>query len=1840
MTKNITKLYDYIQTNDKNPNQFGSLDTFSKALQNPNSAEKLRVYLNNEQFGDSTTFYNKVNEGLIQQGSNSPINQQTVYEDEGLQATKEQLTSNIENQKKELEQSQPQVPKPTVKPKNRSFISKLGESYKRTEESSKLDQLTFLAATNYPGAPSIEEVDNLYQEYIERAQQDPIKAENFLGNMLIGTAGLLGSFGVAAKEGGIQGAAAGMTGAALAGNLSPLAVLPEELATIPAAGALGFKTGSSIFFAQQGAGSVIRNLRSRGVDSDTATYLGAVAGVPYALLEQLQFTKLIPKSLQKEANDVVTKTLAKQLSNLSAKYGKDLVTNVAQEDLQLVTTTIAEELGVLFDNKVNDGEIEQTTRKRFFKELGETTLQTGMSLIPLSGANMAFDFATTQNVVSGLVDSQQEIENQSIDEKIEEDTKKQPKTEVSPKTEAVKPPKVDETKVEPDQESTETEVEPPVIDAFRNALIFDEGVLGVEGNVYKSSNGQVKVLKETPKSISVEVVDGKNKGVKATILKRLIGAKGDNPMVILKKGKEIKEMFEIDMSKSFEKASNLLSRDQSLIKKLDESQNSLDSSIKKYGFGGLSKKDQNPNVVNARENNQKIQNEVYETLFPDRPIGTEVLYKGSKATLTKGTFDMMRSADVKKGGQPSGRTYSPNVNIRTKDGDLSLSVNEFNKLQISETSKTETEVEPIDFSKQIEKKYNVTLDLLGKLEKNDISLSKIVVPEGKRGEGVGTKVIADIIEYADRNNKRIVLTPTKEFGATSVKRLKDLYKKFGFVENKGKNKDFTTKELMYRVPKNIKTEVEATETQAIQEVVGFFEQTDPDIDYQVNLDETRTIFDAVDDPKSPETLGTALEAVNNAGKELEGVPISEIELTGENFRESRDEGLVDVIKINKGADIGTVVEERSETWYSNQEDTIENFDDKIGALRDDYYEKTGEVRDENQSNKEFFSNRVKDYVFSKKTRKNLPTGLIKILDKFKKYANVLAEKAKKFGKYVKENKVSPELQDMLQRSVTEGIQVQPTKQKAPGYQMRKSNETARERARLDEQTQKRTLKENYEDLKNGNTLLYDDKVAEQISKEKRTGVKSPIYAGNINLDKLDIDNTMKSFKIALSKLQPTKKVSWDETGKLRGLILDDYNKLIRTIKNIKKRGNIGTAVEIDALRQVNVNGIYKLKEMATLSNDKAAIRAVENYYNDIFTLLSDVASETGRALNIFKRDISPRRLSKAIAELEKGMTDVQLEQFKDLNMENPLEVERFIKRLKDPTLMDYVYEFWYNSILSGIPTHLVNIASNTLWMSYQVPQRLLSGSVDAMITQFKPGRERSRYVNEIIPMMAGMKEGFLKGAKRAKTVIKTGETPIELDTKWDLEMGGSVGAFERSPNQFVRKLAPYVSIVGRGLRAMDVWANSIAFDAEINAQAKRITNQEKLKGDVAKKRELELRREPSKDMVNEAKSFAKYTTFMDNPGKIAQTLAQLRNYVPGGRFVVPFVNTLANITKRGYEFVPGIGLVKAPSLQGKGQYQDSTSDVIAKQVIGTIISATLLSKYEDDEFTGAVPKSKTEREAFYRQGKQPWSIKIGDTYYSYRRIEPFNTVLASATIAAETIKSFKENEIDKADEAFFKFANNLVTNFINSSMLKGVNDLFDENKRPSYIDRFAGTFIPYSSFWRSINRSLEVVKEGDANVRDVKSIADGFTQNLPFGTLKLKPKMNVWGEEIVLEGGVLRQWLPFKYRTKNPDKLEIELERIGLYPSIPEKKYNHYDMKTGKTTILDIPDKIYEEGRLSFGKHLKESLTNQVDKVKNKNPEFSSNILNKFYRIEQRKYRLKLKSEMLKYIKENPKIIK
>lgn len=88
--------------------------------------------------------------------------------------------------------------------------------------------------------------------------------------------------------------------------------------------------------------------------------------------------------------------------------------------------------------------------------------------------------------------------------------------------------------------------------------------------------------------------------------------------------------------------------------------------------------------------------------------------------------------------------------------------------------------------------------------KNSVSLSRLVVPKESRGQGIGSKAMQDLINFADEKQALMELSPSTDFGASSVNRLKDFYSRFGFVPNTGRAKDFSISESMYRKPKETK----------------------------------------------------------------------------------------------------------------------------------------------------------------------------------------------------------------------------------------------------------------------------------------------------------------------------------------------------------------------------------------------------------------------------------------------------------------------------------------------------------------------------------------------------------------------------------------------------------------------------------------------------------------------------------------------------------------------------------------------------------------------------------------------------------------------------------------------------------------------------------------------------------------------------------------------------------------------------------------------------------------------------------------------------------------------------
>jgi GNAT superfamily N-acetyltransferase len=85
-------------------------------------------------------------------------------------------------------------------------------------------------------------------------------------------------------------------------------------------------------------------------------------------------------------------------------------------------------------------------------------------------------------------------------------------------------------------------------------------------------------------------------------------------------------------------------------------------------------------------------------------------------------------------------------------------------------------------------------------DKNKLELSSIVIPKEYRGQGKGTEIMNMVINYADKVNKPLYLTPDTNFGGTSINRLKRFYRRFDFI----KNDNYEVKHSMVRYPKETK----------------------------------------------------------------------------------------------------------------------------------------------------------------------------------------------------------------------------------------------------------------------------------------------------------------------------------------------------------------------------------------------------------------------------------------------------------------------------------------------------------------------------------------------------------------------------------------------------------------------------------------------------------------------------------------------------------------------------------------------------------------------------------------------------------------------------------------------------------------------------------------------------------------------------------------------------------------------------------------------------------------------------------------------------------------------------
>jgi len=526
----------------------------------------------------------------------------------------------------------------------------------------------------------------------------------------------------------------------------------------------------------------------------------------------------------------------------------------------------------------------------------------------------------------------------------------------------------------------------------------------------------------------------------------------------------------------------------------------------------------------------------------------------------------------------------------------------------------------------------------------------------------------------------------------------------------------------------------------------------------------------------------------------------------------------------------------------------------------------------------------------------------------------------------------------------------------------------------------------------------------------------PDFAGNINLGKLE---TPQDIKRAL--VQTNNRVGFDAATRGRVTQAETQrlaNELGMTADDLltRRKGQALNAEEALAARQILAKSGNELVNLARrvqrLDNpgdellaefQQAWVRHVA-----IQEQVAGFTAEAGRTLAQFKMLANSRNVPGSVlaAKIQGGGGTKRLveaaEAIVDASDIDPAKVNELSRDALKPKFRDKLVELWYNSLLSGPQTHVVNMVSNSLTALGQFPEYATAATI-GQVRRVIPKATQDRILfSELGARAVGLRSGVMEGMREFARALKTGE-PSDHVTKVE---SASQKAISGAKGEIIR-------IPSRLLTAEDELFKAMARRMELHGQAIRKANSEGLKGDAARKRATELAANPTEDMMERALDYGRYLTFQRPLGDIAAPIARMTEAAPILKLVLPFVRTPTNLLKFTVERSPFAPLLKEwrKDFAAGGARRDLA---VARAMVGSAAGMAIAELAQQGHITGSAPSDKGKAAMMRANGWQPYSIKWGDKYYSYLRMDPFASTMGVAADLATKMDGMTEKQRDEA----------------------------------------------------------------------------------------------------------------------------------------------------------------------------------------------------------------------------------
>lgn len=622
----------------------------------------------------------------------------------------------------------------------------------------------------------------------------------------------------------------------------------------------------------------------------------------------------------------------------------------------------------------------------------------------------------------------------------------------------------------------------------------------------------------------------------------------------------------------------------------------------------------------------------------------------------------------------------------------------------------------------------------------------------------------------------------------------------------------------------------------------------------------------------------------------------------------------------------------------------------------------------------------------------------------------------------------------------------------------------------------------------------------------------------------------------------------------------------------RRRGPMGAAEAVAARKLLSSSGeqVVALARKAAGAGaseaDKLVFQRALAVHYSIQQEVIAARTETARALASWRIPaagdaIRLSAVSDALTNLGGGRSSSELARMVATLADDPKALNQFVRQGFATRFSKGLKELWINGLLSSPKTHAVNVLSNTLTAAWSVPERAMAAGIDNAFGrgEIVPG--------EVMASLYGATKGARDGLTLAGRALKTGEGS-DLFTKVEQNIGSAISSEAIGVNadsaigHAIDYIGTAVNAPGRLLMAEDEFFKSIGYRMELHSQAYRQAMTEGLTGADLAARIDELVRAPSDAIKLAATDFAHYQTFTAPLGKMGRNVTTALNSVPGARYIVPFVRTPANILKYSFERTPLAVLsanVRADISAGGAR----ASMALAKVGTGTMVMLAAADMVANGELVGAGPMEPGLRKLREDQGVPQYSVRIGDRWFQFSRLDPLGFHLGMAADIAE-IAALADQE--DAENLITAGTLAMINNTASKTWLSGAVDFVEVLSRADespafaerFMQRFGSSFQPFSSLLRNAEQAMDpVVRDaaGNPNLTPGMKFVDGLINRVraqtPGLSADLPPMRNVWGDEIRYDSGIhpLYDFLsPVGGRKDDPDPVDqIMLEnRIPL----------------------------------------------------------------------------------------------